>query len=53
MSHPLPARFEDADFLAELQKPHGERKMPCHQMMHAQAVEVWKQFAKMPDRCHY
>ena len=45
--------FDDADFLAELCKPPAERSLCCTQIMQAEAVEVWKKFAAMPDKCHY
>jgi len=46
--------FDDADFLAELKKTPEERSLvPCTQLMRDEAVDVWKKFADMPDKCHY
>lgn len=45
--------FDDADFLAELCKPLEERGLPCSGLMREEAVEIWKKFDAMPDKCHY
>ncbi len=54
-SHPNPwaPRFEDRDFLGELRKPEGERKIKCEPLLRDEAVEVWKQYAQRPDNVHY
>ena len=48
-------RFEDADFLGELCKPNEERQVKCHQICQGEAVAVWQQYAKLPEkeRPHY
>lgn len=45
--------FDDADFMKELQKPRGERSPPCKQILQEEAVEVWKEFEKMPHKIWY
>lgn len=48
-------KFEDEDFFAEFQKSNAERTPPSIQFMRDESVEVWKEFAAMPegDRVHY
>jgi tRNA(Arg) A34 adenosine deaminase TadA len=46
-------RFEDSDFLGELQKPEDQRAIKCSKMMQEEAVEVWKQYYDKPDTVHY
>ncbi|KAL4421244.1 hypothetical protein ABPG75_010535 [Micractinium tetrahymenae] len=46
-------KFEDSDFLGELRKPEGERKIKCEPLLRDEAVEVWKQYAQRPDNVHY
>ncbi len=46
-------KFEDEDFLAELVKPPAERGLQCELLLRDEAIEVWKEFAAMPDRVHY
>eukprot|EP00887_Chlorella_sp_A99_P005094 scaffold25.g5094.t1 len=48
-------KFEDEDFMGELGRPPTSRVIPCLELLRAEAVEVWKTFAAMPDseRCHY
>lgn len=45
--------FDDVDFLAEVRKEPGDRRIKFIEMLRPEAVEVWKEFAKMPDRAHY
>ena len=45
--------FQDLDMYKELCLPINQRKIQATQMMHEQAVEVWKEFAKMSDRAKY
>lgn len=49
----LSCRFEDSDFLGELQKPEDQRAIKCSKMMQEEAVEVWKQYYDKPDTVHY
>lgn len=45
--------FADIDILDEVRKEPKDRKIKFSQHMHSEAVEVWKDFAKMPDKAHY
>lgn len=45
--------FDDIDILDELRKEPDERRISFTQKMRPEAVEVWKEFAKMPDRARY
>jgi guanine deaminase len=45
--------FTDSDYMAELMKPESDRVVPAYRLMRQEAVEVWKKFAEMPDKCHY
>lgn len=45
--------FADIDILDEVRKDPKDRRIPFIQMMHPEAVEVWKEFSKMPDRARY
>lgn len=45
--------FADSDILAELRKDPSKRRIKCTQMMHPEAVAVWKEFSEMPDRARY
>lgn len=45
--------FQDIDILDELRKDSKDRKIKFTEMMRPEAVEVWKEFAKMPDRARY
>lgn len=46
--------FADIDILDEVRKDPKERKISCSQHMHPEAVEVWKEFAKLgSNRTHY
>lgn len=45
--------FADVDILSEVRKNPEQRKIPFTEVMRPEAVEVWKEFAKMPDRAQY
>ncbi len=45
--------FADIDILSEVRKPPALRRIQCSEKMRHEAVEVWKEFAMMPDRAHY
>lgn len=45
--------FQDVDILSEVRKNPDTRKIKFTEIMRPQAVEVWKEFSKMPDRAHY
>lgn len=45
--------FLDVDYLEELRKDPKERRIKWDEFMRAEAVEVWKEFAQLPDRAHY
>ncbi len=45
--------FQDVDILEELRKDPQERRIKFTEMMRLEAIEVWKGFAKMPDRARY
>lgn len=45
--------FADIDILDEIRKDPPERRIQWTQIMHPEAVAVWKEFAAMPDRAHY
>jgi guanine deaminase len=45
--------FDDSMIYAELKKPTVERSIPAEQILRDEALEVWKQYAKMPGRVQY
>jgi len=45
--------FADIDILDEIRKAPNERKIATVEMMRPEAVEIWKEFASMPDRAWY
>lgn len=45
--------FADIDILDEIRKDPKNRRIPFIEMMRPEAVEVWKEFASMPDRARY
>ena len=45
--------FDDSMIYAELKKPVDQRSIPIKQIMRAEAVEVWKKYAKKEDRVPY
>ncbi len=46
-------KFDDIDILKEICKEHHQQKIPCLPFMREEAVEVWKEFTKLPNRPHY
>lgn len=45
--------FQDVGILEELRKDPGKRQVQFTEMMRPEAVEIWKEFAAMPDRARY
>ncbi len=45
--------FQDVDILTELRKDPKDRKIKFTEFLRPEAVEIWKEFSKMPDRPHY
>jgi len=45
--------FQDVDILADIRKNPEERRIKFEERMRPEAVEVWKEFSKMPDRARY
>lgn len=45
--------FADIDILDEIRKDPKERRITFTEVMRPEAVTVWKEFAKMPDRARY
>ena len=45
--------FADIDILDEIRKEPKDRRLKCTQHMQSEAVVVWKEFSKMPNRAHY
>jgi tRNA(Arg) A34 adenosine deaminase TadA len=45
--------FQDVDILDEIRKDPKERRIQFTEVMRPEAVEVWKEFSKMPDRARY
>ena len=45
--------FQDIDILDELHKDPKDRRIKFSEQMRPEAVEVWKEFSKMPDRARY
>jgi len=45
--------FADIDILSEIRKNPAERRIKFTEKMRPEAVEVWKEFAQMPDHVHY
>ncbi|MFN4174089.1 MAG: nucleoside deaminase, partial [Parachlamydiaceae bacterium] len=45
--------FIDIDILDEIRKDPKDRRITFTEIMRPEAVEVWKEFAKMPDRARY
>jgi hypothetical protein len=46
-------RFEDSDFLGQLRLPEDQRDIKCSVLMREEAVEVWRQYAALPNTVHY
>lgn len=45
--------FKDVDYYAEMCKKDKDKQIEIKEFMREEAVEVWKKFAKMPDRARY
>lgn len=45
--------FADVNILSEIRKPEEERQIKFVEVLRSEAVEVWKEYSKMPDRVHY
>lgn len=45
--------FQDVDIYKEVSLPSEQRKIKATEALRDEAVEVWKEFAKMPDRARY
>lgn len=45
--------FADIDILEELRKEPSKRRIQWTEKMRPEAVEVWKEFAAVPDHVHY
>lgn len=45
--------FKDVDFTKEICKNSEDRIIKSTQKMQKEAIEVWKEFAQMPDRAKY
>lgn len=45
--------FQDIDILEEIRKDPKDRRIKFTEAMRPEAVEVWKEFAQMPDRARY
>lgn len=45
--------FQDVGILDELRKDPRDRQIKTVEKMRPEAVEIWKEFARMPDRAQY
>lgn len=45
--------FADVNILSEIRKNPSERKVKFIECLRPEAVEVWKEFSKLPDRARY
>lgn len=45
--------FQDAGILEDIRKESHERRIKSTEVMRQEALEIWKEFAQMPDRAHY
>ncbi len=45
--------FQDVDILSELRKDPKDRRIKFSELLRPEAVEIWKEFSKMPDRARY
>lgn len=45
--------FQDIDILDEIRKDPKDRRITFTPLLQQEAVEVWKEFSKMPDRARY
>ena len=46
-------QFQDVDFLAEIKKNPEHREIKSTSICSAEAIEVWKEYAKLADKKHY
>lgn len=46
-------KFEDADFLAEINKPAKEKAVPVKEFLREEAVVPWQQYSELSDTVHY
>ena len=47
------AGFDDAEFYAEVSRPHAERKLPTSQTLQIEAVRLFDEWRAMPDKTLY
>lgn len=45
--------FDDINILDEIRKDPKDRRIKFTEYLRPEAVEVWKEFSKMPDKAHY
>lgn len=45
--------FKDSDILKEIRQESHERQIKSTELLRTEALEVWKEFAKMPNRARY
>jgi guanine deaminase len=45
--------FADVDILDEIRKDNRQRRISMTEHMRPEAVEIWKEFSKLPDRARY
>lgn len=45
--------FQDIDILDEIRKDPKDRRIKFTELLRPDAVKVWQEFAKMPDRARY
>ena len=45
--------FADVDILDEIRKDPHDRRIKWSQHMQPEAVKIWQEFSKMPNRAHY
>jgi tRNA(Arg) A34 adenosine deaminase TadA len=45
--------FDDEAIYEAITQPGPERRVPARELLRDEMVEVWREFAKIPDRIHY
>ena len=45
--------FKDEDYMLEMKMEPNERKIQCHQILREEAVKVWEEYHRLPDRMPY
>lgn len=45
--------FQDLEMFAEFKKEANARKIKSEQLLHDEALVIWKKFAAMPNHVHY